>query len=308
MSRATYRHSSFLDSRIWRTDAEEREVALEDFLSQKWNESPKQVVHFVQHQAFCCSTLLTRYLDLVPSSFVLREPSLLTQLAGLSKEPEFENLLTIALRLLSRTYTAGDFVVLKPSDACNAIMPALLGLDSRSRVVCLTIPLREFITAVLKDPGRRQWLRSRLRDGCRDAAPYPELAGVDVSGLRDAEGAAYLWLLNERLRQELYQRDRNEIEGSTSRILCLEGSRLADSPLQALRSVAAHFGVSLNEQQFIGMTGHASVRQHAKNPGAAYDPDLRKRDAGRQEALFGEEAASGIAWAGAFGYEAVLQS
>jgi hypothetical protein len=58
------------------------EVRLDDiFLVIRTLQPPPKRSHYILQTTYCCSTLLCRYLELLPTCFVLKEPLLLTQLA-----------------------------------------------------------------------------------------------------------------------------------------------------------------------------------------------------------------------------------
>src|SRR6185312_9454057 len=86
--------------------------------------------HSILISAFCCSTLLARLLDRVSGCLVLKEPSVLGQLAMLryrpgtaemqaAREAEWKPWGTLGIRLLTRTFQLGDTVVIKAADVCN---------------------------------------------------------------------------------------------------------------------------------------------------------------------------------------------
>src|SRR5437016_1126205 len=48
--------------------------------------SVEKPIHYILHTAFCCSTLLARYFELLPECFVMKEPQLLAQMGMISTE------------------------------------------------------------------------------------------------------------------------------------------------------------------------------------------------------------------------------
>src|SRR5277367_3209419 len=82
MSRATYKASSFLDGRTQPTSTERFDVPAAALLLALAELPPTpNPVHYIFHAAFCWSTLLARYLELIPPCFVLKEPLFRTQMA-----------------------------------------------------------------------------------------------------------------------------------------------------------------------------------------------------------------------------------
>lgn len=314
MSQDHYRNTSFLDPGAPSVTPGAYTFNLDDLLLYGLH-VPSQMapVHYVFHTAYCCSTLLSRYLDLIPPCFVLREPGLLAQIAMLrpSRHPaanvarrlagteEWQALMDLALRLLTRTYAAKDIVVIKVNDLCNSIGDALLQVDDRSKIVFLYVPLKTFILSVLKSQSRRVWLRRRLRDTRKAAEAFPELASVDPAGLRDAEGAAYLWVLNNALYNDL-RRGKH-----AGRVLAFNGEGVADTPKMAVAAIAAFFELALSEQTLSQVLAHPHVSRYSKDLSLEYDSESRRHALTEMQAQFGMEAERGVEWA--YGIKQILE-
>jgi hypothetical protein len=303
MSKATYKSSSFLDGRTQPTSAERYEIPAADLLLAVAELPPfPNRVHYIFHAAFCCSTLLARYLELVPPCFVLKEPLLLTQMAvvrpraiaahnnGALDHGEWAPLLDLCARLLARGYAPDDIVVIKVNDICNSLGELLLARAAASKAVFVTIGLKDFLLVLLKSPDRRQWLRGRLLKAQKDAAIIPELAGFDPTRMSDAEGGAYLWALNEALRARLCSQ-------CQSRVLTLPGEEISDAPAGALRAVASHFGLADSEAWPKDIFCGATAARYAKDPSRAYDARSRHQELKTLQKQIGAEADRGVEWA-----------
>src|SRR4029077_2368313 len=84
MSPDRYRNTSFLDPGATSLAPSVYTFNLDDLLLYGLHvPNHAAPVHYVFHTAYCCSTLLARYLDLIPPCFVLREPGVLAQIAML---------------------------------------------------------------------------------------------------------------------------------------------------------------------------------------------------------------------------------
>jgi len=307
MTRATYRASSFLDRRTQAASLESLEVRIPDLLLAAAELPPPQgVVHYIFHAAFCCSTLLARYLDLIPPCFVLKEPLMLTEAAivrpramaasvGLQSDsmanlPEWHRFLDLSIRLLSRRYVPEDVVVTKTNDLCNSLGEILLARDFESKAVFLTIGLKEFLLLVLKAPDRRQWLRARLRRAQKDAALIPELAGFDPAVMTEVEGGAYLWALNEALRARM-------CSAYPGRVLTIPGESVADAPVEAVRAAAAHFELPISNGLPKNIFSDATAARHAKDPSRSYNARSRRKELKALEKQIGRETDGGVKWA-----------
>jgi hypothetical protein len=300
MSRAAYKASSFLDGRVQPTSLERYDIPADLLAAAQLPSSPNRV-HYIFHAAFCCSTLLARYLELIPPCFVLKEPLFLTQMAvvrphasashnGALDPAAWTRLLDLCARLLGRGYAPKDIVAIKVNDICNSLGELLLARDPASKAVFVTIGLKDFLLVLLKAPDRRQWLRGRLLKAQQDAATVPQLAGFDPAKMSDAEGGAYLWALNEALRLRL-------CSVGQSRVLTLPGEEIADSPAEAVRAVANHFGLPMGQglpkDLFCGVT----AARYAKDPSRAYDAGSRRKELKTLRKQIGAETDRGVEWA-----------
>ncbi len=303
MSRAAYKSSSFLDLRTLAAGGERYETTLEELIHANGQlPTAPNLVHYIFHAAFCCSTLLARYLEMIPRCFVLKEPLYLTQLAvvrprsilthndGELEPAEWICQLDLCVRLLGRGYAAEDIVAIKVNDICNSLGEMLLARDPTSHAVFVTIGLKDFLLVLLKDANRRQWLRGRLVRARNDSAMVPELAEIDPAKMSDAEGGAYLWALNEGLRARLCAL-------GESRVLTLPGEQIADEPESAVRAVAIHFGLPISQGLPKSMFSDTTAGRHAKDPSRSYDARSRRKELKTLQKHIGAEADRGVEWA-----------
>jgi len=302
MSRATYKSSSFLDGRTQAAGPERYDLPAADLLQAAADlpAAPTRA-HYIFHAAFCCSTLLARYLELIPPCFVLKEPLFLTQMAvvrpraiaahndGALAPAEWTPLFDLCARLLGRGLVAEDIVAIKVNDICNSLGEMLLARDPGAKAVFVTIGLRDFLLVLLKAPERRQWLRGRLLKARKDAAIVPELTGFDPVQMSDAEGGAFLWALNEALRARLCALN-------PSRVLTVPGEQIAESPAEPVRAVADHFGLPVSQGLPKNVFSDATAARHAKDPSRTYDARSRRKELKILEKQIGAEADLGVTW------------
>lgn len=303
MSRATYKASSFLDGRTQALNSERYDVPAADvLLAVAEAAAAPNRVHYIFHAAFCCSTLLARYLELIPPCFVLKEPLFLTQMAvvrpraieahndGALEPAEWDRLFSLCTRLLGRGYCTEDIVAIKVNDICNSLGEMLLAQDSGSKAVFVTIGLKDFLLVLLKSSERRQWLRGRLVKARKDAAIIPELAGFDPLQMSDADGGAFLWALNEGLRARLCSLN-------PSRVLTLPGEEISDEPASAVLAVAKHFGLPVGRGLPKNIFSDSTAARHAKDPSRSYDARSRRKELKALQKQIGAEADKGVEWA-----------
>jgi hypothetical protein len=293
MSPENYRNSVFLDLRTHHSGGQTYEIKLDDLLLAA-SVAPQATrrVHYILNCAYCCSTLLARYFELLPSCFVLKEPRLLAQIGLMDhSEPSWKPIFELCIRLLSRTYEPNQLVVMKPVDCTSLIGQELLGQNPHATITFLMVPLRKFILSILKSGERRDWARTRIRTVFKRAASWEAMAGVQFGELKAAEAAAGLWLVQRYLSTQLCA------GRSGSRMLVLNGDDVANFPAEALPSVATLCGLSLDRTQLEWMIHHPSVIKYSKDLSRPYDADSRTQEMTELERCWGAEADRGIEWA-----------
>ncbi|MGB2603429.1 MAG: hypothetical protein WBC78_07535 [Candidatus Sulfotelmatobacter sp.] len=292
MSEESYRHSVFLDTRTRSIGDQTYEIRLDDILLAAATQSRPGRIHYIFHTTFCCSTLLARYFELLPSCLVLKEPMLLTQLAltSVTSVRCWEEVFDVCVRLLARVYTPHQTVIIKPHEPCNALGEKLLGHDNEASVTFLHTSLRSFLLSILKSDERRLWVRNRLRNPVEIAA-YPGSDRLHLDNLTDSEAAAYLWLLNCFLCKQLSSGKYR------SRVLVINGERVADSAGEVVSAIAALCQLNLDFQQLERLLTHSSAGKYSKDLSKSYDANSRRQEMAELEIRFGAEADRGESWA-----------
>ena len=305
MSRDSYRISSFLDSRAVRSNGDSSLISLEELFDAQKHRLSSNPVHYILHGGFCCSTLLTRYLDLVPTLFLLREPAVLRQVSLLRRHwpsivhmPQLRGvslswdvLLELTLRLLGRTYGPEEIVIIKANDVCNLICDALLDRDDQSKIIFMSTKLRVFLLSVLKASHRRQWIRNRVNILHVHAHNVPILTNIDVNSLKDAEAAAYVWLSYSYIFQSFLEK------AGAKRIYVLDGDDVAYRAKNTLLSVAEFLDIHLPNDSVVEILSDWSCSVYSKDLTTAFDSRERAKDLDHANVLFGTEADSGLEWA-----------
>jgi hypothetical protein len=291
--RDIYRQSSFLDHRMLRNPgAKKTECGLEELLGHYRNCASGRVA-FIFHIAYCCSTLLARYLELLPGSFVLKEPFILTQLAEMNRSSQVrEDLARLCAQLLARTYDPAAMAVVKLADQCNAVAGALMASSGFQRSVFIGLELRSFLLSGLKTDQRRAWVRRRAELAAIDIAPSP-LAQIDPKGLGDGEACAFLWLTNGVLLQKLLKN-----VGSDG-VLIIDGEEISDKPEETVRAVAAWFRLASSDSELRAVLNDEASGHYSKNPGQAFTREDRRAELAAIYSELGNEVETTMKWASA---------
>lgn len=292
-ARDIYRQSSFLDHRMRQKPGAKKALCNLRDLFDLYREAPPPHASFIFHVAFCCSTLLARYLELLPGTFVLKEPFLITQLAEMNRAGTLSQEVTrLSLQLLSRTYIPFETPILKLTDQCNGIASRLMAASASVNCIFIGLELRSFLIAGLKDDQRRKWVRRRAELAELDVAPS-WLAETDTKTLTDAEACAYLWLSNGVLLQKLL-RD----VGDTERVLVIDGERISDQPGETLQKVAACLGLSPGEPEIAAAVGGPAAGTYSKDPSKTFTREDRRAEISTLNARLGSEVEAALTWAG----------
>jgi hypothetical protein len=302
LERETYRRAGFLVPKQAPMSEERYGFNLDDVLlhdlSLPIGGAPS---HYIFISAFCCSTLLARLLDRVRDCLVLKEPTILGQLAMLRYRPgtpesnaerdkDWQAWGKLGIRLLTRTFEPGQTVIVKAADVCNTMGDVILANDPRSKAVLLSVGLRTFILSVLKLENRKVWTRKRAAFWHKTLALFPTLNNVNVPELDDAQKAAYVWLVTAAL----WDRFRKDVD--PERLLLMDGEEVSESPGSALREVTGFFGLPLDESRLEKILADPILSRHAKFPGQTYDAAQRRKDRADWERRFGEDADRAMEW------------
>lgn len=311
VSRDLYHQYAFLDQREAALQSARRfEITTEQLRcdSLPTFHNARRPVHYILHTAFCCSTLLARYLECLPRCFVLKEPALLTTIipdalclipyqawdsqSGSATAPATDSLPCLCLRLLSRSYHGTDDVIIKANDQCTVIAPILLAHDNRSKILLLSIALRSFLVAVLKNSTRRRWIRKRMAFILPLVGLVPSLANIDPIVLNDACAAAYLWLFYRNLFLRLRA-------NNPDRVRLLDGEQLAAGAVVRRRAIAeavAHLGLKVSEMDIEAAVQSEVSRRHAKNMSMIFDSRIREAEQITEERHLRPELDSAEQW------------
>lgn len=301
-SRQAYVDSLFLGTELVELSGDNLyELRLDDvFLAAAGVPSVMRPAHYILHTAFCCSTLLARYFELLPECFVMKEPQLLAEMGMISTESvaEWHEIFSLSIRLLSRTYRSDQFPVIKANVPTNILGQELLGHNPQATIIFMINPLRDFLLSTLKSRRRRGQIRYWNHYTARHAAHrIPGLANVSPDELTDAQAMAYWWLVNQFLCHELCSGEYR------SRVLKVDGRQLADCPTKILPAVMALCGLPFHEGLLQRLVTHPLIRKHAKDQSMFYDAESRRQEMADLELRYAKEADKAMAWATWLGFE-----
>ncbi|KPF64167.1 hypothetical protein IP88_13970 [alpha proteobacterium AAP81b] len=206
-------------------------------------------LHFVFHSAFCCSTVLARAFDLPGAAMGLKEPVFLNDLVGWQHRGgsarDIAPVLDAGLTLLARPFGRGEAVVIKPSNVCNGLAPAMLTMRSAARALLLYAPLPVFLGSIAKkEMTGRLWARDLLVKQLRERLHPFGYTTDDYLGQTDLQAAAMTWLAQQALFAHL-------VATFGPRVRSLDSDRLMAEPVAAMRALAALYGIALDAEAVV---------------------------------------------------------
>jgi len=303
MSQESYRDSPFLDHRIIKANATTETLAFNE-IGVAVAHIEQRPTHFIFHNAFACSTLLTRYLDALAGPLLLREPNSLYELATLQRfagtpmlkplqHVSWDVLFQFLLRLLGRRYQNDYATIIKPTDGCNNIMQPLLAAHAENRAVFIYAPLERFLVSILRHAPRHEWVRVRVRELLFDI--YKETGSVPVAPetLTIEQATALVWMLHT-------DRYLACVQTMGSRCVSIDADHFVANPTELVHKLVKHFELGYTREEVADRLGNAQVSVHSKSASEGYDEQRREQEFAMARVQYGEQIERAIAWSGAF--------
>jgi hypothetical protein len=302
MTRETYRASPFLDHRMVRGNGEPAMLpfsALRDRISEFGSPG---VTNYIFHNAFACSTLLSRYLDALNGPLVLREPNILYELATIRRfegqpmlvplrDISWEMLFGFVQGMLARRYSPELPTIVKPSDGCNNLMERILSGNAGNRGVFIYSSLERFLSSVLKLQERYEWARIRVRELLMDSYRESGVLPLRPESLSSWQAATMVWVLHTETFARMV-RDRGDAV-----CVSVDADELVRSPLKVVSGVCMHFGYGYDRKYLESCLGDTALNVHSKAGHVKYDPELREQDFMESRDRFSDDIDAALEWA-----------
>jgi len=301
MDSDSYRRSPFLDHRIIKASARSFALPFDEIHTDATFSRPADV-RIIYHSAFCCSTLLARYLDAISKSLVLREPHSLYELASFKRFyntniihnvslPDWDKLYQFIILLLSRRYASSHPVIIKPSDGCNNLMEELLNTNSENRGLFLYSDIHRFLVSVLKYEQRHEWARIRVRELTLDRQKKGMMVKYDPRRLTNWQTAALVWIYHIEMYNQTCQTTKRD------KICALDSVLLLNRPVSALSAILRHFGNAVDDMIIEQALAEDEFKTHSKDPNQSYDEETRDREFKDVSRHMQNEIQAGLEWA-----------
>nr|WP_294848555.1 hypothetical protein [uncultured Sphingomonas sp.] len=258
---------------------------------------------YIIHSAFCCSTLLSRALDVPGSVTSYKEPQILNDVVGLQLrggDPrQVAAAMDVALALLDRPLSNGEAVVVKPSNLINPLLPLQMKMRPSGRMLLLHAPLPDYLGSIArKEIEGRAWVRELMWKfinlGMARRFGYSD---EDLYRHSDLQVAALGWLAQQALFADLARE-----HGET--VTSLSSEQLTGQTTAAVAALVAHFDLPVSAEQ---VAASDAFTRHSKS-GERFDGDMRRKERDQGHDRHARELAIVQTWAGQVANHAGIQS
>lgn len=252
--------------------------------------------HFIFHTAFCCSTLMTRALDVPGVAAGLKEPGVLVSFAqhwsNARQTPGALNALKTTLDLLSRPGARGEAQIIKASNVATHLLPEILHLRPDAKVLVMHSSLGGFLEAVTRrDIGGRSFVR-QVYQGFSNSIPLDIAFSNEEQMLHtDMQIAALVWLMQASFFSQMQR------YYGPDRIRTLSSDRFLASPADALAITSTFFGLNAPRAQWDAVAEGDVFREHAKERGLPFDAARHNAQLAQARAAHARELDVAEEWA-----------
>ena len=253
-------------------------------------------LHFIFHTAFCCSTLLTRALDIPGVSMGLKEPGVLTHFAydsALGRQPPGAlAALGVTLDLLSRPLAPGETQIVKPSNTCNHLIPQMMHLRPDAKAIVLYSSLEAFLAGIVRRGQEgREYARRAFHQFLLAIPLETRFSREDLQLQTDLQIAAQVWLMQAAFLDSVARRLGSE------RVRVLNCADFLANKSATLSRVSDFFGLGLDDARCAEIARSEVFKEHAKNHAQSFDPAQHQAQLEEAAASHAEELASARDWA-----------
>jgi hypothetical protein len=297
MNRDLYYKSIFCDGRIYPRNNEVITIPLAQLLERfEEKEFPVPKLNYLFHMAHGGSTLLSRALDLPGINIVYREPAALRQLGVAAAEEQFgdhppeiwQRVFNLSTALLSKTYEKNERVFIKANVPVNFIVPQLMAVNANTRGLILYAGLDDYLLAILKSQGHRDWLRNVVGEVGNSIDATLGMSAGERDALTDAEAAAALWMTQIHLFANALQK--------YPQLRSLDSELFYNQPKLALSKSCDFFRFRAKDEKLDAIVNSDLFRRYSKDPQQQYDNTIRLQKKDQLRANIQPELKQANAW------------
>jgi hypothetical protein len=198
----------------------------------------------------------------------LKEPQILNELADAARARALTGeTFGLVMSLLARPFTAGERLIIKPSNVVNVLAPALMNASAQSRAIFLYAPLRRFLASISgKGLWGRRWARRLYIQLLGDTGIQFGFGDGEQFELSDLQVAALAWLMHHGQGIMLLRQ-------YPGRVRSLESGIFLANRAEALGAISQHFELDLEQGQVERIAAGPTFATHSKELGRKFDPE-----------------------------------
>lgn len=279
-----YRRSSFMDHRVQAQTgitARASLTVMERLVAESRLASRSEPIGYIFHTAFCCSTLISRCLDIDGTSHALREPAVLMQMANYRRtaNPYFtdssrwQELLRTVLFLLAKPHRSGEVVVIKPTNAANLLAGDIIRTPRSRGILLLYSSLEQFLVSIIKKGEEGRTFIRKLFNVIRMDSDRTNILPLEaLVRLTDLQIAAFVWYL----QMDTYLKLLAEFPNAGIRTLDCEAFLAA--PVATLARLCTLFEIGVTTENLERIIAGPNFTKNSKNGRQNYDVAMRKSE------------------------------
>lgn len=302
LDKGAHRRSAFMDRRIQGgSDNTVRAplALMQEIVAEVTADTKPTRINYILHTAFCCSTLITRCLDIEGICCALREPAVLMQLANYkrghgpirSHSAEWSRLLDTVLFLLAKSKVNAEQALIKPTNAANNLGEDLLRQPRTGGVLLLYSSLEQFLVSILKKGEAGRIFVRRLFNVIRgDSNRAGMLSNAAMMRLTDLQIAAFVWYLQIDMYLHLLE------VFPQANIRTLDCETFLATPATTLAKLCGLFSLDVGIDSLQQIVLGPVFRKSAKDNTQDYDSALRQTEYAEIMRLHQADIAGIVSW------------
>ncbi|MGH2506909.1 MAG: hypothetical protein ACRDHZ_05780 [Ktedonobacteraceae bacterium] len=278
-----YRRSAFMDHRIQSDNQDTVHAPLEVMENiardTQATTQPGQT-NYILHTSFCCSTLISKCLDIRGICQSLREPPVLMQIANYKRishpyyldGARWQALIDTVVFLLAKSAGTNEVALIKPTNSANNLAEEIIQHPRTNGVLLLYSGLERFlITIIRRNEEGRAFVRRLFNIIQMDSERTRALPPQYIARLTDLQVAAFSWYLQVDLYLKLLD------SFPDAKIRTLDCDRFLAEPMQTLGKLCDLFGIKAGAEVLQDVIAGPILKKHSKN-NSIYDHSIRESE------------------------------
>jgi len=298
------RKSTFMDIRLLSSGQDTFRTSLElmeKHIASMPASSKSRPINYIFHTAFCCSTLISRCLDIQGICYAMREPAVFMQMANYKRvgNPYFldiqrqQTLLNMVLYLLTKVSRQDETTLIKPTNAANNLVAEVIQNKRTHGILLLYSSLEQFLVSIIKKGEEGRAFVRRLFNVIRmDSERSSSLSLESLSQLTDLQMAAFVWYLQVDAYLKIIDKYPN------ANIKTLDCDVFLSKPVNTLTKLCELFDMKIERQHIENIIAGSVFSKYSKNSSQDYDASIRESENRLIAAQFRESIDGIIAWSG----------